>query len=166
MGASRLVLDRILHRHSWFVMDSSWTRNGFIIGSIIIIHHESNIDLPWIHHPSSWCIIIHHHNDTSSFIIFYCHWLTFIIIDHHDSLSFIITYHHWSSIHHSKRERESLHNLTIRRWRGAPLLARRSSTMARCSAARSSFDDGAVFRCSLVGLRDSVTTSLDIASTS
>ena len=42
-----------------------------------------------------------------------------------------------------------------RRRRGDPLLVRWPSTMARCSAARSAvFDDGAVFRCSLVGLDD------------
>ena len=45
--------------------------------------------------------------------------------------------------------------LSSRQWRGNPLLVCRPSTMARCSAARSSvFDDGAVFRCSLVGLDD------------
>ena len=55
----------------------------------------------------------------------------------------------------------------VRRWRGVPLLAL-SSTMARCSAARSAFDDGAVIRCPLVNLREVfvIATSLEIISTS
>ena len=59
----------------------------------------------------------------------------------------------YNCIRSTDRSPESI--LLSRRWRGDPLLVRWPSTTARCSAARSSvFDDGAVFRCSLVGLDD------------